>query len=175
LYKYIISLDNGYGQQVVANILYNFFMGIYCNTLDFAERLREFILEKEIAVEKLAVFIGISRSTLFRYLQGERVPTIAIAVNLANYFDCSLEFLFGRTTAEKVENFQPDLPAFGERFKFVLNERKITAYGLCKKSKIDASSIHYWLSGNYVPYMDNLFRLADALDCTVDYLIGREL
>jgi len=57
----------------------------------------------------------------------------------------------------------------------ILKDKKITAYRLSKNGKIDTVTLHHWLAGVHIPNIENLFRLADALDCTADYLIGREL
>jgi transcriptional regulator with XRE-family HTH domain len=45
-----------------------------------------------------------------------------------------------------------------------------------KKSglKKDFPSMYNWLSGKYIPNVYNLVRLAKLLDCSVDYLLGRE-
>lgn len=38
----------------------------------------------------------------------------------------------------------------------------------------DFPSMYNWLSGKYIPNVYNLVRLAKLLDCSVDYLLGRE-
>lgn len=40
--------------------------------------------------------------------------------------------------------------------------------------KKDFPSMYNWLSGKYIPNVYNLVRLAKLLDCSVDYLLGRE-
>ena len=57
-----------------------------------------------------------------------------------------------------------------------LIEAKELKFFLMKKSglKKDFPSMYNWLSGKYIPNVYNLVRLAKLLDCSVDYLLGRE-
>lgn len=57
-----------------------------------------------------------------------------------------------------------------------IEEAKELKFFLMKKSglKKDFPSMYNWLSGKYIPNVYNLVRLAKLLDCSVDYLLGRE-
>lgn len=67
---------------------------------------------------------------------------------------------------------QPALP-FYERLLAVLKECKVTRYRLIKEKIIPQTSFIDWSRGGD-PYMQSIIDLADYLDITLDYLVGRD-
>lgn len=55
----------------------------------------------------------------------------------------------------------------------VLQERNITAYKLSKDTGIYQSTISQWKAGIAKPSLEAAEKIADYLDCSVDYLLGR--
>ncbi len=64
-------------------------------------------------------------------------------------------------------------PPFKERFAFLLKHFKITKYRLQKLSGVPESAVYNWQNGTFEPKIDNVIRIANALDCSVDFVIGR--
>lgn len=64
-------------------------------TKSFGEKLIELRNEKGITQSESAEMIGISRNALSMYERCERCPNIDIAVNAANAYKVSLDYLFG--------------------------------------------------------------------------------
>lgn len=62
---------------------------------------------------------------------------------------------------------------FGQRLSSARDAREISQGELAKKSGLPASSISHFEGGGRKPSFDNLRRIADALDVTTDYLLGR--
>ncbi len=62
---------------------------------------------------------------------------------------------------------------FQERLKAVRTRRDLSQEGLAKRANLQASAISHFETGTRKPSFDNLRRLADALDVTTDYLLGR--
>jgi transcriptional regulator with XRE-family HTH domain len=52
--------------------------------------------------------------------------------------------------------------------------RGLTQSELGKRAKIAAAAISHFETGQRAPSLDSLVKLADALDCSVDLLLGRE-
>lgn len=63
---------------------------------------------------------------------------------------------------------------FGERLKMIRRDLELSQRQLAKLSGVPQTSISTWELNKSVPSLDALYSLADALQCTVDYLIGRE-
>jgi transcriptional regulator with XRE-family HTH domain len=54
-----------------------------------------------------------------------------------------------------------------------MKEYGMTQYALHQKTNFSYDNFRKWLDGATEPYADSLERLAQAFDCSVDYLIGR--
>jgi transcriptional regulator with XRE-family HTH domain len=64
-------------------------------------------------------------------------------------------------------------PAFQDRLRFAREARKLTQAELAEKSGLQPSAVSHFETGGRSPSFDNLKRLADALDVSTDYLLGR--
>lgn len=62
---------------------------------------------------------------------------------------------------------------FSERLKAARDLRKMSQGDLANKAGFQPSAISHFETGNRSPSFDNLKRLADALNVTTDYLLGR--
>ncbi len=62
---------------------------------------------------------------------------------------------------------------FSKRLQELRDERDLSQEELAKKARLQASAISHFETGARKPSFDNLRRLADALETTVDYLMGR--
>ena len=49
----------------------------------------------------------------------------------------------------------------------------MSQYALKNKTGISWNNFHKWLNGKSKPYPDSLVKIAVAMECTVDFLIGR--
>ena len=94
------------------------------------------------------------------------------AVKLADYFQCSLDFLAGRS--ETVLDYQVrEMPPFYDSLRAVMKEKGVTRYRLVKDLPIYDGYFTNWKRGKS-PNILTLILLADYLDVTIDYLVGRE-
>ena len=62
----------------------------------FGKRLREVRKSKKITQQELADRLGIKRNTYSDWENGKTEPTFEILVKLADLFDVSLDWFFGR-------------------------------------------------------------------------------
>lgn len=62
---------------------------------------------------------------------------------------------------------------FGERLKNLRLEKKISGQELATQLSVDKSTISKWESDNRSPDADALRELADILNVSTDYLLGR--
>jgi len=62
---------------------------------------------------------------------------------------------------------------FSSRLKAARELRGLTQGELAKKSSFQPSAISHFETGTRKPSFDNLRRLADTLEITIDYLLGR--
>ncbi len=62
---------------------------------------------------------------------------------------------------------------FPERLRLARAQRELSQEALAKRSSLQPSAISHFETGTRKPSFDNLRRLADALEVTTDYLLGR--
>ena len=138
----------------------------------FHERLTELMIEKGVNTVSLAAAIGVSDETVRRWKNGERDILLSQLVKLADYFQCSLDFLTGRS--DTVLDYQvSEMPPFYDSLRAVMAEKGVTRYKLVKDLPIYDGYFTNWKKGKS-PNILTLIMLADYLDVTIDYLVGRE-
>lgn len=139
---------------------------------EFAERLSELMLEKNIKAQELAAILGVNKSSIHDWKRGKFNVFLSNALKLADFFGCSLEFLIGRS--ETVIDYTPQpCPPFYPRFLAVLEECGVTAYRMREESKIKGAYFNNWKKGSD-PLIPTLLVAADFLGVTLDYLVGRD-
>ena len=62
----------------------------------FKKRLKELRLSANLSQKQLGSLVDIGESTVQSYELGTRVPSITIAIALADYFNVTLDYLVGR-------------------------------------------------------------------------------
>lgn len=63
--------------------------------------------------------------------------------------------------------------AFPQRLLSLRTQRGLNQEELAKRARLQATAVSHFETGTRKPSFDNLRRLADALETTVDYLMGR--
>lgn len=57
--------------------------------------------------------------------------------------------------------------------KKIRESRRMRQYELANRMGVKQASVSAWESGKAMPSAENLIKLADILECTVDALLGR--
>ncbi|MBE7079509.1 MAG: helix-turn-helix transcriptional regulator [Clostridiales bacterium] len=138
----------------------------------FAETLSALMEEHTLNAPALAKLLKTDRTNITRYLRAERLPNYQDFVKLIEFFNVSADVLLGRMDYCNYQKFRPVQP-FGTTLYHILNETKTTQYRVIKDLKISQATMYFWLRNNRLPTVENLDKLADYLDVTVDYLLGR--
>ena len=69
----------------------------------FGERLKKLREEKNILSKDLASIINVEPSTITNWEKGNRSPKEDMLIRIADYFDCSIDYLLGRTDNKSFE------------------------------------------------------------------------
>lgn len=62
---------------------------------------------------------------------------------------------------------------FSERLRTARKSKRLSQVDLAKRTDLLPSAVSHFENGRRSPSFDNLRKLADALEVTVDYLLGR--
>lgn len=139
---------------------------------NFKERLNEMIFYSKKSVGEIATDLNISKPTIYRYLNAHRTPKLNLLILLADYFNCSIDYLVGRTDNNHFYN-KTEIN-FSISLQNTLQSFNYTRYKLSKESGINESVILWWIKGDRKPTLDSLIKIANTLDCSIDLLLGRE-
>ncbi len=149
-------------------------MIIMDNLSKLPERLNDLMEEAEVTVPKLARIINLDHSEISKFLRGDRLPSTATLVNIADVFNCTTDYLLGLSDTLDDRKFK-QRPPFNEQLSFLLKHYEITKYRLAKGTKIAQEVINRWHKGIFEPNLESLIRIAKFLECSVDFVLGREV
>lgn len=135
------------------------------------EIFEELLFYNNLDITALAKIIGISRQSLYRYRNNDITPCVETATKIAKAFNCRLNYLLG--LGEDYERkFGNGECCFVDRLLSLLELRKISKYKLAKAIPMPESIIYTWLYKNAKPSLDSVARVANYLECSIDYLLG---
>lgn len=138
----------------------------------FADILKDLIDDIGFSLRKLASESNVSAVQYSKYLRGA-YPTIQVAVRIADYFDVSLDYLFGITDNKSHKPFkQFNLSVFLDRYAKARNKANISHWKLSQKTELSESALRHWKNGD-VPSVESLIIIATNLSTSIDYLVGR--
>ncbi len=142
------------------------------NLSKFPEQLDQLMFERELTPFQLAQAVGVDATCIARYLRRERKPSVEMLVALANFFNCTADFLLGREQENYPTTFYP-CPPFSEQLVVLKKHFDCPWWHFYKKAHITPSRLFDWKNGSHVPTLDCVIMLANGFDCTVDFIIGR--
>ena len=137
---------------------------------EFQERLEELLLSANISRLKLSKILNISPTTINGYFNNGYYPQINFAIRLADYFNCSLDFLFGLSDNKSNTNSNP--APFFDNFEYLLCLNKIPIAKALRELKMSEYNYYRWKNGRF-PKTVNLIEIAKYFSVSIDYLIGR--
>lgn len=138
----------------------------------FAETLSACMEERGVNAPALGKILKTDRSNITRYLRGVRLPGYPLFIAFLEYFNVSADVLLGRVDYCNVQNFQSVQP-FGNVLRKALDETKVSQYRLQKDLHFSSATTYSWLRNKSIPSIEHIVNLADYLDVSVDYLLGR--
>ena len=140
---------------------------------EFSERLSGLIFEHNLNRKTLAKNTGISATCITHYLQDKRFPTIKSLICIADYFNCSTDFLLGREEQNTTLIFK-QCPPFSEQIAIIAKHFCKSYYAFYRELNIPESTLFEWKNGSSQPTLESILKIADHFDCRVDFILGRE-
>lgn len=139
------------------------------------KRLQELFNDEDFDKGDLINFLKLKDETLFyMWKRGECIPSLINLDKIARYFNCSMEFLFGRTE-DFGHNKYEEIKSFDSQLKKIMKETKTTQYKMIyKDNKFSSNNFHKWFKNKSIPTPETIIKLADYFNVSVDYLLGRE-
>lgn len=121
----------------------------------------------------LANAINTPRAKISLYKTGKSVPDFKYLIAFVEFFNCSADYLIGLTDYPKRDVKYKPVKPFGIRLREILNQKGKTQKSLIETKHISWNTLHNWLIAKSLPSIENLKKLADFLECSVDFILGR--
>ena len=141
------------------------------NLTKFAEVLQDLLIEHNTNPFAFSKSADIHYNIVYNWLNKKSLPSLKKLVFLSDYFECSIDYLLGRT----LDNYYSKklITPFAVQLRKLIDNQNISAYKLSAKIEIPDSNLSRFLRGESEPLLDNLIKIADYFGCSVDYLVGR--
>lgn len=65
------------------------------------QRIQDLRIDHDLSIKDISALLGLHRDVYSRYEKGIRTMPIDILMQLADIFDCSIDYLVGRTDRKK--------------------------------------------------------------------------
>lgn len=138
----------------------------------FVERINELMCEHKLNAKLLAERTGIHPTSISKWFNFATNVSLNQLIILADFFNCSIDYLIGRT--DNYLTFSPQqVKSFSKNIRKIMTEKGYTRYRFVKETRFTEAHIYQWDKGT-IPKLYTLIELSDLFDCSIDYLIGRE-
>ena len=141
----------------------------------YKSRLKELREEKDIRQLELTKILNIDNSLFAKYEKEYYLIPIKHLNTLCNYFNCSLDYIFGFKDVFQYENSKEkiDLALSGNRIKELRKERKITQSKLGEILGCSYGTIAGYERGRYPIATPFLYQICQKYNRSADYLLGK--
>lgn len=136
------------------------------------KRFEELVNTNHKGKKELAEFVNIPVTLVYKWLNNETNPSFKNLILIADFYEISVDYLVGRTeddSSVKTKNLIP----FDGNVKTILKTKHITKYRMFKDCGFSDGHEFSWFTQKNLPRYDNLIKMADYLNVSMDELMGR--
>ena len=142
--------------------------------MGFAQNLK-FLMETEgLTKYRLAKEINISQTSLANWLEEKNIPHPSTLNILASYFEISVNELVGEKLPPVRKKEQGTGSPITSKIDAILSFNRISKTDFLKACNISSDSYAKWDSGETMPTVNDLVRIAGYLHVTLGYLLEPE-
>ncbi len=121
---------------------------------------------REISAAKMMKELGFSSGLFSQWKSGKQKPSAEKICKIAEYLNVSTDYLLDFDQIEDKRFNAHNL------FK-ILEEKELSAKKLSDDTGISTGNISDWKSGRCMPSINALITIADYLNISIDYMVGR--
>lgn len=132
----------------------------------FDDRLKKLRLEKNLNMKQVSIALGMPYTTYVGYEKNEREPNSEALVLIANFFDCSIDYLIGRSNSRKLTTTRAFSPT--NKLSKIIYERRselgLSIEELAEAIDVSESKVKSWENGiAKLQNMKQINKLAEVL------------
>lgn len=138
-------------------------------------RLEELREDKSLKRVDIAKYLDLDKSTYSKYEKEYNVIPIEHLNTLANYYNVSLDYIFGFSDEMKYKDIREniDKELSGVRLKALRKNSKITQTKFGEKLNCSYGTIAGYESGRYIIATPFLYSICKDYGVSADYLLGK--
>ena len=140
---------------------------------NLSKKLKELMDEAEIKTPALGEAIHTEPSAITKFLRTERMPSASTLVKLADYFNCTTDYLLGLSDILDERKFK-QRPPFSKQIDILIAYSKKSQYRIGIDAGISDETFRRWRKGMNEASVETLVKIANYLNCSVDFVLGRE-
>lgn len=142
-----------------------------------SDRIKMLRTSAGLTQEEFGNIFGIVKSTVSLYESGKSNPNDQMKLKICNYFNVPLDYLIGisNVSEQQSDDFNNHLTSEGKchsAFIKLLGRRNMTIDDVVKTTGLEKDVLTSWCV-NEIPSVKQLVLVADCLNTSVDYLLGR--
>ncbi|HCU2759699.1 TPA: helix-turn-helix domain-containing protein [Clostridioides difficile] len=130
--------------------------------------LKKLRTEKGISLDKLSTDLNINKSTLSRIENGLREPKESFIKDCSDYFGVSTDYLIGKINIDDSNKLTKCLNS-----TFPIRLKELTQAELSKLLNCSLSKIAMLETSKREPVKEDLLRISEFFNVSVDYLFGK--
>ncbi|WP_051539798.1 helix-turn-helix domain-containing protein [Clostridium ihumii] len=131
------------------------------NTL--GNRLKKLRMNKNLEQKDLAQILKVHKGTISNWENDKRNPDNDMIVKIANFFNCSTDYLLGRTDAS--------IKTIGDRIHSIRESLNLTGEDFGRKLNVTKVAVSNWENNNRTPDVNMLVNIAKLGNVSVDWLL----
>lgn len=144
----------------------------------FHEKLKVLRKKEGLTQQEVADLVHVDRVRITNWENGKREPNFENLSMLACIFDVSIDFLLSEYLEISKEAYlklkEEKKNLFSVRLKELRLKKGLTQTELGEKVGVKQNTFTNWENGKREPSFENLVKLADLLEVSLDSLFGRE-
>lgn len=141
----------------------------------YSEKLIELRENKFIKQYDIAKILNIHKGAYNQYETEHVIIPIKHLNTLCNYFDVSVDYIFGFNINKKYKNYKKDIDKkiVGENLKLFRKENRITQEKLAKELNVSRTTIAEYERGTNLIATPFLYTICKKYNISADYLLGK--
>jgi len=136
---------------------------------EFQIRLDDLLNDNNLSRLQLSKIIKLESSCINKYFNMDLYPSINVALKMAQYFNCSLDYLFGRS--DEILNKNKNTKSFFNTFNMLLKENNISIARAFRELNMSDSNYYRWKKGMF-PKTLKILEIAKYFEVSIDFLVG---
>lgn len=149
-------------------------------------KIRELRRENNLTQEQLAEKMGLKYFNIGDWERGKCEPCVEDLKRLSNIFGVSIDYLVDNSddfdnVIIKTPANEPELSAkmdikmkISEKIKEIRQQNGLSQGKLSELLELPRYIIANWEQGRSLPSIEDVMRISEKLDCSIDYLLGKE-